>query len=94
MIAAIDSTVRSRSSICVSAVLPVFNEVAVLQELTDKLCAVLEDAAGSFEIVYVNDGSSDGSRELLDQLAEQNDRIVVVHLARNFGHQPALHAGL
>ena len=71
-----------------------FNEVAVLQELTDKLCAVLEDAAGSFEIVYVNDGSSDGSRELLDQLAEQNDRIVVVHLARNFGHQPALHAGL
>ena len=94
MITAIDESIRSRSSICVSAVLPVYNEGAVLQELTDKLKAVLDVAAASFEIVYVNDGSSDGSREMLDQLAAQDERIVVVHLARNFGHQPALHAGM
>jgi len=94
MIAAVKTTERNRSSICLSAVLPVFNEVAVLRELTAKLRAVLEHAVGSFEIVYANDGSSDGSRELLDQLAEEDERIVVVHLARNFGHQPALHAGL
>ena len=94
MIAAVSTSGRNRSSICLSAVLPVFNEVAVLGELTEKLCAVLEHAAGSFEIVYVNDGSSDGSREFLDQLSDADERIVVVHLARNFGHQPALHAGL
>ena len=48
MITAIDESIRSRSSICVSAVLPVYNEGAVLQELTDKLKAVLDVAAASF----------------------------------------------
>ena len=85
---------RSRHNICVSAVLPVYNEVAVLRELTQQICSVLEDNCGRFEIVFVNDGSSDGSRDVLDQLAAEDDRVVVLHLARNFGHQPALHAGL
>lgn len=89
-----NNTDRCRQSICVSAVLPVYNECAVLRELTDKLRSVMQQCCGRFEIVYVNDGSSDGSRELLDQLASEDDRVVVVHLARNFGHQPALHAGL
>lgn len=88
------STDRDRQSIRVSAVLPVYNECAVLRELTDRLRDVLDECCGSFEIVYVNDGSSDGSRQELDQLASEDNRIVVVHLARNFGHQPALHAGL
>lgn len=85
---------RDRSRISVSVVLPVFNEVAVLQELTAALKGVLQTACRDFEIVYVNDGSSDGSRETLDSLAAEDRRIVVVHLARNFGHQSALHAGL
>ena len=85
---------RTRSEICVTAVLPVFNEVAVLRELTAAIVSVLQDACGSFEIVYVNDGSSDGSRDVLNEIADADNRVVVVHLARNFGHQPALHAGL
>lgn len=88
------NTVRNRNTICVSAVLPVFNEAAVLRELTDKLREAMEGSCAQFEIVYVNDGSSDGSREILNELADEDDRVVVVHLARNFGHQPALHAGL
>lgn len=82
-----------------SVVLPVYNEAAILQELTDSLCANLNDLGrsggpGDYEIIYINDGSTDGSDKLLDELAATNQKIRVVHFSRNFGHQPAVHAGL
>lgn len=94
MIAAMPQTGRDRSTCCVSVVMPVYNEVAILQQLTHAVRDVLAENSASFEIVYVNDGSADGSRELLNQLAAADSRIVVVHLSRNFGHQAAVHAGL
>ncbi len=86
--------VRSRQHARVSVVMPVYNEAAILQQLTDAVRTVLKDCCADFEIVYVNDGSNDDSRELMEQLAATDDRIVVIHLARNFGHQAAVHAGL
>ena len=59
---AVYCTDRDRHAAKISAVLPVFNEIAILRELTRRLVKVLEPNSGSFEIVYVNDGSSDGSR--------------------------------
>lgn len=94
MIAAVPCSGRDRSTSFVSVVMPVFNEVAILQQLTDSVREVLAENSATFEIVYVNDGSADGSRELLNDLAALDSRIVVVHLSRNFGHQPAVHAGL
>ena len=85
---------RDRRTAKVSVVLPVFNEAAILQELNRRIFTILEATTSYFEVVYINDGSSDGSREKLNALAEQDPRIVVVHLSRNFGHQPAVHAGL
>lgn len=85
---------RDRRTATVSVVLPVFNETAILQELNRRIVTVLERTTPRFEVVYINDGSSDGSRENLNTLAAQDRRIVVVHLSRNFGHQPAVHAGL
>ena len=79
---------------CVSVFMPVFNEVAVLRTLTKSVMSVLEQAGYEHEIVYVDDGSSDGSSELLDELATVDARVHVVHLSRNFGQQPALQAGL
>jgi glycosyltransferase involved in cell wall biosynthesis len=87
-------TARNRHSVVISLVLPVFNETAILSELTQQIVSVMEDDSLLFEIVYVNDGSSDGSRDHLNRLALNDPRIVVVHLSRNFGHQPAVHAGL
>jgi dolichol-phosphate mannosyltransferase len=94
MIMPFPSEQRDRRSVVVSVVLPVFNEVAILSELTRQIVEVMQDDFLQFEIVYVNDGSKDGSREQLNALAAADDHIVVVHLSRNFGHQSAVQAGL
>lgn len=81
----------------ISFVLPVFNEEGTINELHSRL---LSDAVSApefdaeAEFVYVDDGSADGSREALRSLAEQDPRIVVLALSRNFGHQLAVTAGL
>jgi len=85
---------QRRSESLVSVVLPVFNEVAVLRQLVEEIDAALRATGYPHEIVFVNDGSSDGSGELLDILAEELAHVRVVHFSRNFGHQPALQAGL
>ena len=77
-----------------SIVLPVFNENAVLRRLIDSLTESLRELGHEYEILFVNDGSTDGSDKRLDRLAEQNSHIKVIHLSRNFGHQSAVHAGL
>ncbi len=84
---------RSNNSF-VSVVLPAFNEVAVLQELHDRICDAFSQTQFRYEIIFVNDGSSDGSLELLDQLAEQNSSVKALHFSRNFGHQAAVQAGV
>lgn len=78
----------------VSVVMPVFNEVAVLRTLTELVSRAFAESAYQHEIVYVNDGSSDGSAELLDEIAASNASVRVLHLSRNFGQQAALQAGL
>ena len=83
-----------RSNKTISLVLPVFNEVAVLSELTELLQNTLAESDYKFEIVFVNDGSIDGSAELLDQIGGEYSNVRVIHFSRNFGHQSALQAGL
>src|SRR5688572_32145009 len=79
----------------VSVVLPYFNEKENLGPLVERLRPVLEKVgSGSYEIIFVDDASTDGSAELLDQLNAQDARIKVLHFSRNFGHQAALTAGL
>jgi glycosyltransferase involved in cell wall biosynthesis len=75
-----------------SVVAPVYNEEELVEAFVRRACAAVADY--SFELVLVNDGSSDRTPELLDRLAEQDPRIRVIHLSRNFGHQAALTAGL
>jgi len=75
-----------------SVVAPVYNEEELIELFVQRTCAALADY--HFELVLVNDGSSDGTPELLDGIAERDKRVRVVHLSRNFGHQAALTAGL
>lgn len=79
----------------ISLIVPCFNEEAVLPEthrrLTDVLCG-LEGMA--YEIIYIDDGSSDRTAEILRELQAVDERVRVLLLSRNFGHQIAVTAGL
>ncbi len=76
-----------------SIVVPVFNEADGLGALHQRLCAVME-GLGSWEVVYVNDGSRDASLLRLEALREADGRVAIVNLSRNFGKEIATTAGL
>lgn len=77
-----------------SVVVPCYNEQDVVHECQRRLTGVLAELNLTWEIVYVNDGSKDATLPALLALQQQDPRIVVVDLARNFGHQLAVTAGI
>jgi dolichol-phosphate mannosyltransferase len=83
---------RERRLELLSVVAPIYNEEATLATFYTRVCEALEGLP--FELVLVDDGSSDSSPELLEALAAEDPRIRVIFLSRNFGHQTALTAGL
>jgi dolichol-phosphate mannosyltransferase len=77
----------------ISAIVPMHNEEGNLPNLLERLIPVLE-SLGTYEVVFVDDGSADGSRSVVLEARAANPNVKLVELARNFGHQPALSAGL
>jgi len=79
----------------VSYVVPCYNEEAVLQEFYRRIDAVASGLGDyTFEFVFINDGSTDRTAEILDGLAGEHRHVKVLHLAANRGHQAAITAGL
>lgn len=76
-----------------SVVIPIFNERGTLDELFRRLTVTLADQPGGYEIIAVDDGSTDGTREALRELHDRDSHIRVILLSRNFGQSPALYAG-
>ena len=83
----------SPRDIQLSIVVPLFNEAGTIAELHRRLDAVLLLLGTNAEIVYVDDGSSDGTREAAEALATRDTRVRLVPLARNYGQTAALAAG-
>src|SRR5919108_4796380 len=77
----------------VSIVVPLYNERRTLDELYRRATEALEATGHSFELVFVDDGSSDGSFEELERLHARDERVRAVRFKRNFGQHPAMHAG-
>jgi len=77
-----------------SIVVPVFNEVGNVAALHERLGAVLATLGCEWETLFVDDGSTDGTAQALTKLQQQDPRVRVIGLSRNFGHQVALTAGL
>ena len=78
----------------ISLTVPVYNEREALGPLFEKVQSVMRSQfSGKWEIIFVNDGSHDGSADILDELATKNPEVKVVHFRRNFGQTAAMMAG-
>lgn len=86
-------TPRNQPSL-LSIVIPIYNEAEAMPYLRGRLSAFIDQLPFPAELVLVNDGSSDRSLDLLVEWADQDRRVKVLSLARNFGHQAAATAGL
>lgn len=78
----------------ISIVIPIFNEEEILQQLYDRLVGAAPLWKEDYEIILVDDGSSDNSLEIMRGFVAQNSHFRVLKLSRNFGHQPAISAGI
>jgi len=85
---------RADDALEISIFLPVFNEEPNLRPLHEKLDQSLAQLGRSAEIIYVDDGSSDGSLAVLREIAARDSRVRVIALRRNYGQTPAMAAGI
>jgi polyisoprenyl-phosphate glycosyltransferase len=88
-------SVLPAATLALSIVIPCYNEEAGLEELHRRVSlAATTEVGGAYEVILVNDGSTDGSWGALASLAERDRHVVCINLSRNHGHQMALSAGL
>ncbi len=78
----------------ISVVVPVFNEEEVLEAMHQRLTKVLTGTDLSYEIIYVDDGSRDKSKEIIRPWCKEDGRVKLLSLSRNFGHQTAITCGM
>src|SRR5947208_2362380 len=78
----------------ISVVVTLYNEAASVDELYRRAVAVLDPGPRTFELLFVDDGSTDGTFAALERLHDADPRIRAVRFKRNFGQHPAMHAGL
>ena len=77
-----------------SLIVPVFNEESVIEESFKQMNKAMADIGYPYEIIYVNDGSRDGTMKYLRQIAKENSHVKVLSFSRNFGHQLAVTCGM
>jgi glycosyltransferase involved in cell wall biosynthesis len=79
----------------ISLIVPCYNEEAVIQESYRRLSKVMLSIHDhQYEIIFINDGSKDKTREMLNLIASTDTNVKLIHFSRNFGHQPAATAGI
>ncbi|GJM26090.1 MAG: glycosyl transferase [Phycisphaerae bacterium] len=78
----------------ISLVVPIYNEAALIERLHAEVASAIECVDAQWEVIYVDDGSRDESMAMLRDMQARDSRVVVVELSRNWGHQPAISAGL
>ena len=81
-------------SIDYSVVIPVYNEEKNILEIHRRLFSVFKEITENYEILFINDGSKDGSLEIIQGLSQKDGRIKFLDFSRNFGHQMAITAGM
>ena len=89
-------SISKSPSILLSVIVPCYNEEAVLNQLHLRLAAILETISENYEVIYVSDGSTDNTDNLLEDMVsdDQKNRVKFIKFSRNFGHQIAVTAGI
>ncbi len=82
------------NKIIYSVVVPLFNEELVIMESYRRIKDVMDQAKEEYEIIFVNDGSKDSTKQKVELICEKDYRIKLVNFSRNFGHQAAITAGM
>jgi glycosyltransferase involved in cell wall biosynthesis len=82
-----------QSNIDCSVIVPLYNEAPVINELYSRLTKTMSETGLSYELVFIDDGSTDNTLELIKDITSKDSKVVVVELRRNFGQTPALAAG-
>ncbi|MCC9294298.1 glycosyltransferase family 2 protein [Clostridium sp. WLY-B-L2] len=77
-----------------SVVVPLYNEELVIDESYKRLKEIMDTTSEGYEIIFVNDGSRDRTREKTEKICSTDKNIKLVNFSRNFGHQPAITAGM
>jgi polyisoprenyl-phosphate glycosyltransferase len=83
-----------RNSIIYSIVVPLYNEELVIDESYRRLKKVMDSTKENYEIIFVNDGSKDKTRDKMENICRNDEKIKLVNFSRNFGHQAAITAGM
>ena len=87
-------TMKASSDVLISIVIPVFNEEENIKLLHENMTVSLSELERDYEIIYVDDGSTDSSFDLLKSAAEMDESVKVIQLSRNFGQTAAIAAGV
>ncbi len=77
-----------------SVIVPLYNEELVIGESYKRLKKVMDCAEDNYEIIFVNDGSKDKTRDKVEEICKNDERIKLINFSRNFGHQAAITAGM
>lgn len=78
----------------ISVLIPVYNNALTIRELFERLCTAISPFTDHYEVIFVNDGSSDDSWPIIRAMCKENAHCVGIQLSRNFGQHPAINAGL
>lgn len=84
----------NQKKILLSVIIPIYNEEMLIEVLCKRTLKAVSEISDKFELIFVNDGSNDNSLNLLIKERMSDARIKIIDLSRNFGHQPAVLAGL
>ena len=85
---------KVNKSINCSVIVPVYNEDMVINETYRRLKNIMDSTKESYEIIFINDGSSDSTRYRIENICKKDEKIILLNFSRNFGHQAAISAGM
>jgi dolichol-phosphate mannosyltransferase len=83
-----------KSELIYSVIVPLYNEELVIDECYRRLKVVMDSTKENYEIIFINDGSKDATRDKAETICQKDEKIKLVNFSRNFGHQAAITAGM